>query len=125
MIDRILALGGITIIVLQVTIMAADPYEKTLAALRIQVAVVALGLALNQIGVWHLSSGLFSGRRYFGLRAEVDTFIKLVRQLNTNALDKNESDFEAVKDPSSFFIPTPPSRAEQRLISPGCRRLAP
>ncbi len=74
--------------------------------LRLQIAIVAVGIMLIEIGVWKLASFVLpSERKYVALRAEVDQFITLVRQLNTAALAWHESgapeqlaEFEAVQE---------------------------
>lgn len=85
--DRILAVTGLAIVVFQVAYMAADPFSHTMTELRLQVGVVALGVLLNQIGVWHISSQVFSVRRNLELRREVAHFISLVRTLHQAAGD--------------------------------------
>ena len=61
---------------------------------------------LIEVGVWKLANFVLpSERKYVALRAEVDQFITLVRQLNTTALAWHESaspedltKFEAVQE---------------------------
>lgn len=78
-----LALGGVVVILLQTLYIAFD---------RIQVAVVLAGIMINQIGVWGLANKLLPERRVFlKLRAEVDRFIGLVRQLNGGAVKGDEA----------------------------------
>ncbi len=74
--------------------------------LRLQIAIVALGIMLIEVGVWKLANFVLpSERKYIALRTEVDQFITLVRQLNTTALAWHESaspedltKFEAVQE---------------------------
>ncbi len=74
--------------------------------LRLQIAIVALGIMLIEVGVWKLANFVLpSERKYIALRSEVDQFISLVRQLNTAALAWHESgapeqlaEFEAVQE---------------------------
>jgi len=61
--------------------------------LQTQIIVVLLGVLLIEAGVWKLTSPLLpSERRYTELRDEVDRFIGLVRQLNTEALTAHGTD---------------------------------
>ena len=77
--------------------------------LHLQIAIVALGIMLIEVGVWKLASFVLpSERKYVALRAEVDQFITLVRQLNTAALAWHErgtpdqlAEFEAVQESRS------------------------
>ena len=74
--------------------------------LRLQLAVVIVGLFLVEAGVWNLSQWLLpNDRQYVGLRAEGDHFIMLIRQLNEAAIKLKEQEdeahreaFEAVRD---------------------------
>ncbi len=74
--------------------------------LRLQIAFVAVGIMLIEVGVWKLANFVLpSERQYVALRSEVDQFISLVRQLNTAALAWHESGtpdqlaaFEAVQE---------------------------
>ena len=74
--------------------------------LRLQIAIVALGIMLIEVGVWKLANFILpSERKYIALRTEVDQFITLVRQLNTTALAWHENgtpdqlaEFEAVQE---------------------------
>lgn len=95
--DAALIYGGALIIVIMVTYMAADPFVRSPGIKRLQIAIVGVGLLLNQIGVWHLASSLFSGRRYLALRLEVDDFIKLVRSLNTHVVAGDRGAVERVR----------------------------
>ena len=55
--------------------------------LQIQILVVLIGILMIEAGVWGLTAKVLpSERRYLALRAEVDVFIGLVRDLNTRAL---------------------------------------
>lgn len=52
-----------------------------------QIVVVVIGLLLIEMGVWKLGHMLFpEEREYLALRAEVDRFIRLVRDLNRAAV---------------------------------------
>ncbi len=72
--DKILAIGGVILILLQVLLIADT---------RMQVAVVLVGMLVNQIGVWGLAERLMPDRRAnLELRSEVDAFLDLVRKLS-------------------------------------------
>ncbi|UCC75065.1 MAG: hypothetical protein JSV86_11110 [Gemmatimonadota bacterium] len=87
--NNALALGGVVIILLQ-TLMIA--YE------RIEVATILAGIMINQIGVWGLATKLLPERRvYLELRAEVDRFIGLVRQLNSHAVSGDDDQVGSTK----------------------------
>ena len=60
---------------------------------------VILGLLVLQAGSWYAAHPfLTSERRYYGLRAELDRFIDLVRQLNLAAVDPEaRENFDRVK----------------------------
>ena len=61
--------------------------------LRVQIAVVGLGMLLIEIGVWKIPHQLLgTGRKYLALRTEVDQFLHLVRQLNTAAVALRKDD---------------------------------
>ena len=77
--DRTLALGGLMIVLLQAMIMTES---------QTQAVLVVFGLMLNQAGYWGLGRRLALHRRVFlALRAEVDSFLRLVRQLNAQVLE--------------------------------------
>jgi hypothetical protein len=76
--NHALALGGFLIVLFQSMFMAFERY---------QLAIVIAGFMVNQVGVWGLGAKLLPERRvYLKLRAEVDSFIGLVRQLNAQAV---------------------------------------
>ena len=60
---------------------------------------VIVGLLILQAGAWYAAHPfLTSERRYYGLRAELDRFIDLVRQLNLAAVDPEaRENFDRVK----------------------------
>jgi hypothetical protein len=61
--------------------------------LRVQMAVVGLGILIIEVGMWKTSrQPLGLGRKYLALRTEVDHFLGLVRQLNSTALALKEDD---------------------------------
>ena len=54
---------------------------------RAQIVLVVAGLILVEVGIWKLASPLLPNeRRFHALRAEVDRFIDLVRELNEAAV---------------------------------------
>jgi len=56
--------------------------------LRLQIVLVVAGLLMVEVGVWKLASRLMPDeRKYTALRAEVDRFVDLVRELNRAALE--------------------------------------
>jgi len=84
--DKALALGGVIVILLQVLL---------IADLRWQVAVVLVGILINQVGVWGLAARLMPDRRTnLRLRSEVDVFIGLVRKLSGQSGRKDGSAFD-------------------------------
>jgi hypothetical protein len=88
--DKTLALGGVILILLQVLLIAEA---------RMQIIVVALGILINQVGVWGLAHRLMPDRRgNVGLRSETDGFIELVRRLSSQYSEGDRSAYEATKD---------------------------
>jgi hypothetical protein len=56
--------------------------------LQVQILVVLVGLLMVEAGVWKLTAKILpSERKFLALRAEVDSFIGLVRDLNTAAVE--------------------------------------
>jgi hypothetical protein len=86
------------IVVLSAVLLFYDMYT--------QIALVVIGVLLIEAGIWKLASPLLpSQRRHQALRAEVDTFVGLVRDLNTAALEREgargpeaEAEFAAVRE---------------------------
>jgi hypothetical protein len=73
-----------------VVILAAVLFVREL---RLQLAIVVVGLFLVEAGVWNLSQWLLpNDRQYVGLRAEGDHFITLIRQLNAAAVQLKAAD---------------------------------
>ncbi len=97
-IDIGLPLVGVAVILASVLFVRDD--------LRIQLAIVGLGMVVLELGVWKAAHRILpTKRRYLGLRAETDAFVQLVRQLNTAALAVKQNDsqshkqaFEEVRD---------------------------
>jgi hypothetical protein len=87
--NNVLALGGVIIILLQTLMIATE---------RIEVVIILAGILINQVGVWRLANKLLPERRfYLQLRAEVDRFIGLVRQLNASAVAEDEPEVASTK----------------------------
>jgi hypothetical protein len=83
-IDKLLALSGAAIVLVQLIMLARSP---------LQVSIVILGVLLIYVGIWRLSSHVLPERRMFTpLRTEVDEFIRLVRKLNA---ERASGDFPA------------------------------
>jgi hypothetical protein len=58
-----------------------------LSEIRIQIAIVMVGIVLIEAGVWKVAHQLLpNDRRYHALRYEIDRFIALSRDLNEAAL---------------------------------------
>ena len=58
-----------------------------LREIRVQIAVVMVGIVLIEAGVWKIAHQLLpNDRRYHALRHEIDAFIALSRDLNEAAL---------------------------------------
>lgn len=70
--DRLFALGGAVIIFAEFYTLDASPFH---------IPVIALGILMIYIGTWRMAGRLLHKRTNKALRAEVDHFIALVRQL--------------------------------------------
>jgi hypothetical protein len=71
--DRLLALGGAVVIVYEFFTLDASPFH---------IPVIALGALMIYIGLWRLTGRLIYKRVNQPLRADVNHFISLVRQLS-------------------------------------------
>ncbi len=70
--------------------------------IQVQLPIALVGVLLMEAGIWGLSSKVFPNeRRYIGLRAEGDRIIKLIRQLNSAAIARDEG-----RDDSGLFQAT-------------------
>lgn len=77
-VNSILVLGGVVIVVVQVLAIADS---------RLQMAVVAGGIMMIYLGVLRLRKEVLrENRAYLKLRSEVDHFLRLVREINTQAI---------------------------------------
>lgn len=71
--DRLLALGGAVIIVYEYFTLDTSPFH---------IPLIALGALMIYIGLWRLTGHLLHKRVNKSLRAEVNHFVSLVRQLS-------------------------------------------
>lgn len=77
--DKMLALAGLALVVLEIYILVASPFH---------VLLLAFGVLLIYVGTWRLVGRLLHRRMNKVLREEIDAFIKLARDLyshRTNA----------------------------------------
>lgn len=89
LVEKGLAVLGIVVILVPVIAMAAS---------RLQVATVLVGILMMQAGVWRLAAELFPGERvYCYLREEVDEFLEDIRDLNTLAVEGDAEGVEEVR----------------------------
>ncbi len=97
-IDIGLPLVGVAVVLAAVLFVGGD--------VRIQLAIVGLGMVVIELGVWKAAHRFLpTGRQYLALRAENDQFLGLVRELNAAALavrqngsQAHEQAFEEVRD---------------------------
>ena len=88
-IDQALTLIGVVIVVVPVTLLSES---------WIPLFLVMGGTLLIGAGAWRLGTRLLPNRRVFiGLRSEVEYFIKLVRRLNSHALEEDTKVVEEVR----------------------------
>lgn len=79
LLDKMLALAGLAVVVLEVYILVESPFH---------VLLLAFGVLLIYVGTWRLVGRLLHRRMNKVLREEIDTFITLARNLyshRTNA----------------------------------------
>lgn len=72
MLERLLAVGGLVIIALEIFAFDYAP---------LHVLLLGLGVLMIYVGTWRLTRGFVSERANTVLRAEVNRFLVLVRQL--------------------------------------------
>jgi len=76
--DRLMAVGGLVLVLILTFVLASDP---------IALAAMLLGIVMAFGGLYGLGSRIQPDRRvYLQLRAEVDRFINLVRKLNAHVV---------------------------------------
>lgn len=86
--EKILALGGIVVILAPVAFMATS---------WLQVTVVVLGILMIEAGVWGLAGQILPEQReYHQLREEVNVFLEEVRELNDHAVAGDRAGLEEV-----------------------------
>lgn len=72
MLERLLALGGLTIVLVEIFVFGFSPLHTVL---------LALGVLMIYVGTWRLTGGLLRQRSNRALRSEIERFLVLVRQL--------------------------------------------
>lgn len=88
-VDIILTAVGIAIIFCTVLFSAS-------LTLQVQILAALMGVLLMEVGVWGLSSRIYSSeRKYTGLREEGDNILNLVRELHAAAVAKDRGDEDA------------------------------
>ena len=81
--------------VLGIVIIITAVLMSAILTVKVQLPIVLLGVLLMEVGVRSLSGKYFlNERRYIGLRSEGDNIIKLIRELNSSAVarDNGEED---------------------------------
>jgi hypothetical protein len=79
--DQLLTILGVIAVVVPVTLLSESWTPPFISM---------LGILLVGAGTWRLGTRLLPNRRiYLGLRSEVEHFIRLVRRLNTHALQED------------------------------------
>jgi hypothetical protein len=88
-IDQILTIVGVIVIVVTVTLLTESWTP---------LFVVMVGALMIGAGAWRLGTRLLPNRRvYLGLRSEVEYFIRLVRRLNSHALEEQGEKVENIR----------------------------
>lgn len=72
MLERLLVLGGLLIVLLEIFVFDTSP---------LHVIVVGMATLMIYVGTWRLTGGFVSQRSNAVLRAEINRFLVLVRQL--------------------------------------------
>ena len=89
-IDRIMALAGLILVLLQTAFLDIRPIEY---------GMILFGVLVTATGLWGLGSRLKPDRRlYLQLRAEVDKFIDLVRRINAHVVAGDGEQASEVKE---------------------------
>jgi hypothetical protein len=89
-IDRIMALAGLILVLLQTAFLDIAPFEY---------GIILFGVLVTATGLWGLGSRLRPDRRlYLQLRAEVDKFIGLVRRINAHVVAGQGEQANEVKE---------------------------
>ncbi|NIR43389.1 MAG: hypothetical protein GWN99_05565 [Gemmatimonadetes bacterium] len=84
--DKIVALIGVTIVAVELYVLALPP---------LHVLLLALGAMLLYVGTWRLTGRLLHKRANLVLRGELDTFIRQVRKLYS---DRSSGDSAAIHE---------------------------
>jgi len=89
-IDRIMALAGLILVLVQTAFLDIAPFEY---------GIILFGVLVTATGLWGLGSRLKPDRRlYLQLRAEVDRFLNLVRRINAHAVAGDGEQAKEVKE---------------------------
>jgi hypothetical protein len=86
--DKVLALAGLAIVVLEVYILVESPYH---------VLLLAFGVLLIYVGTWRLVGRLLHRRMNIVLREEIDTFISLARDLYSHRTNSDSARLHQTK----------------------------
>jgi two-component sensor histidine kinase len=87
--DKLLALGGIVVLAFEVNAFEGSPFH---------LPVIALGVLMIYIGSWRMAGGLVHKRANKALRAEINHFISLVRQLYASRTEADAAAIHETKD---------------------------
>ncbi|MGD2216768.1 MAG: hypothetical protein PVJ64_08425 [Gemmatimonadales bacterium] len=88
MIDKILAMVGLAIVVLEIYILVESP---------LHVIILAFGVLLIYVGTWRLVGRLLHRRMNKVLRDEIDTFITLARNLYSHRTNSDSARLHQTK----------------------------
>lgn len=86
--DKVLALAGLAIVVLEIYILVDSP---------LHVIILALGVLLIYVGTWRLVGRLLHRRMNRRLRGEIDAFITLARDLYSHRTNSDSARFHSTK----------------------------
>jgi hypothetical protein len=86
--DKLLALAGVAIVVLEIYMLVESPYH---------VLLLAFGVLLIYVGTWRLVGRLLHRRMNLLLREEIDTFITLARDLYTHRTASDSARLHSTK----------------------------
>jgi hypothetical protein len=86
--DKLLALAGVAVVVLEIYILVESPYH---------VLLLAFGVLLIYVGTWRLVGRLLHRRMNIVLREEIDTFISLARELYSHRTNSDSARLHQTK----------------------------
>jgi hypothetical protein len=86
--DKVLALAGVAVVVLEIYILVDSPYH---------VLLLAFGVLLIYVGTWRLVGRLLHKRMNILLREEIDTFITLARNLYSHRTHSDSARLHSTK----------------------------